>query len=592
MRMAPSPAQRSGVSRTREHPWLGPLLAVAVAGTVGAARPAGAQDSLVVGSAVCRGQAIDTVEVVSQPPALIARSSFTPLRAVLHVLFQSTTTRPDVVRPFLLVDPGDGCDPERLAEAARVLRTLPFIASATLRPLPDSGDRLRLEVETLDEVPLVIGGSWSGGVTGFKFGNENVLGQGLRVVTEWDEGQAFRDGLGVELQKYGAFGRPMVLTFDAMRLPLGHSIDATAGRPFQSNLQRFGWHLGISQHQVYMPFVRAGRPALSLESDRARWTAGAVLRVGGRSLGVFAGPVAMYDRFRPSSDAVIVTSVGLSPPDTNALSNRYRGVTTFRVGAVTGVRLLSWRTVRGIASLDGEQDVARGLQLSVVGARGLSAFGGDGATDWGLLDLYAGVGGEKWFAAVRGDVEGEHPQAGGAWRSIVAGARVATYAKMSERRTWEVSVEYSGGWRAALPLQLSLGQRGGGPRGFEGSDLPAARRLVTRFEERRAMGRIGNSAAWGLTAFVDGARAWAGGVPFGRDLDQQASVGLGVLLAIPPQSRRLIRADVAIPLTSAAADSWRVTVSARDFLRHFWREPGDVTRSRGVALPASVFGWP
>src|SRR5690606_14014504 len=136
------------------------------------------------------------------------------------------------------------------------------------------------------------------------------------------------------------------------------------------------------------------------------------------------------------------------------------------------------------------------------------------------------------------------------------------------------------------------GHRGGGPRGFASSDLPAARRLVVRLEERQIMGTLRENALWGMAFHADGARAWAGGVPFARDLSLQASVGIALLAAVPPASRRLIRIDLAVPVTSRARDSWRVQVSARDLLRVFWREPGDMARARAVALPASVFGWP
>ncbi|HEX7122642.1 MAG TPA: hypothetical protein VF178_09765 [Gemmatimonadaceae bacterium] len=554
--------------------------------------PVAAQDTVAVDMTACRGQVIAGVDVTSRPPSPIASTTFAPARAVLHVLFQSTTTRGEILRPFLLVEEGDRCDPARLEETARVLRTLPFIASASVRVVADTGERVRIAIETLDEVPLVIGGRWRGGVSGVTFGNENLAGQGLRAVAEWRDGKAFRDGYAVQLQKYSAFGWPVVLGFDGARLPLGNTVEASVTLPFLSNLQRLGWHAGVRRYELYQPFVRSGAPALSLLSERLQWTVGAVTRLGGRSYGVFGGPVMLYDRFQPAANAVLVSDSGIYQPDTNALFNRYRDVTTFRAGAVAGVRALTWSTVRGLGSLDGEQDIARGVQLALVGARGLSALGGEGETDWAAADLYAGMGGGSFFAAVRGAIEGERPQAGGAWQAIVAGGRAAAFLKPSVRRTWELSVEYAGTWRATRPVQLSLGERGGGPRGFESSDLPAGRRVVVRLEERQVMGRVGDSGLWGLAFFTDLARGWAGGAPFGRDLDLQASVGFGLLGAIPPASRRLLRLELAIPVTAAAADSWRVQISARDLLRVFWREPGDAARARAVALPGSVFGWP
>src|SRR5690606_19575715 len=68
--------------------------ALLVAGVAGRAA---AQDTVVVDSIACQGQVIGAIEVASRPPALIANSSLGAVRTVLHVLFQSTTTRADVV---------------------------------------------------------------------------------------------------------------------------------------------------------------------------------------------------------------------------------------------------------------------------------------------------------------------------------------------------------------------------------------------------------------------------------------------------------------------------------------------------------------
>jgi hypothetical protein len=289
---------------------------------------------------------------------------------------------------------------------------------------------------------------------------------------------------------------------------------------------------------------------------------------------------------------VIVSDSGLQEPDSDELQDRYDDITTFRAGAAVGLRVLSYRKVAGFDALAGEQDLARGLQLAVVGARGLEALGAKDIDDYASADAYFGLGGGRTALGVRGTIEGQRPHDGGEWSSIVASGRAAAYYKPSERRTWELSAEYSGAWRESLPMQLSLGQRGGGPRGYEGTGLPGARRVVARFEERRAMGGLGRYANWGLAGFVDAARIWAGEAPFATDINLRASVGLGLLAAVPGNSRRLLRVDVSLPVTGASRHSWRVTLSARDMTRVFWREPRDVARSRTAALPASLFGWP
>jgi hypothetical protein len=569
---------------------------VAVAALLRFASAAGAQ----VGGAAaapqdtvaCDDQRINSITINTLPPAAIARSSSAIRRVALSILFQASTTEEHVARAFLLVKAGDRCNRGRLDEAMRVLRAQPFISSASVRTLPDTGGGVRLEVETLDEIPVVIGGSLGDGLSALTLGNSNLGGYGLKAVARWRQGGFYRDAFGLELRKHALFGKPIVLSIDALRRSLGQDVSASLSTPFYSNLQRFGWYAGIRETRNYENFVRADDDPLSLEYKRLNWSVGGVARIGGRNIGIFAGPIAMFERGRPATDAVAVTDSGPELPDSDELHDRYGDVTTFRAGGALGVRLLTYTRVSGFDALLGEQDIARGLQIGVVAARGIEGLGAGDLNDYGSVDLYAGVGGGRTFAAVRGTVEGQRPRDADSWESVVAGMRAAAYYKPSERRTWELSVEYSGGWRESVPLQLSLGQKGGGPRGYEGSGLPGGRRVVARFEERRAMGAIGRYMHWGLAAFVDGARVWSGDVPFGVDLNMRGSAGISLLAAIPPQSRRLLRVDVAVPFTGDAEKDWRVTVSARDVTRIFWREPRDVTRSRVAALPASMFGWP
>jgi hypothetical protein len=544
----------------------------------------------------CVGQVISSINLSAFPPAAIHRSGSQLRRLMLRVLFQSATTEEDVARSFLFVREGQRCNARRVAEAARILRAQPFLGSASIRTFADTGSTVHLEVETLDEIPLVIGGRWRDGVAGVTFGNANVAGEGVYAVGKWGEGGVYRDALTLQLRKYGIFGQPLVATLDAEQRTLGHSLSLTLSRPYFSNIQRYGWHAGFYQNDTYHPFRVPESSTLSLEVDRLQASAGIVARIGGAGVGLLAGPVVMYERVTPANDAVVITDSGLTLPPPTALLGRYSEVSTFRAGAVLGLRLLSYARVAGFDALVGEQDIARGIQIGVVGARGLEAFGAEDLEDFGSLDVYAGVGGGRALLAVRGKVEGQRPRdAGGSmdeWSSIIAAGRAALYFKPSERRTWTLSAEYSGAWRERTPLQLSLGEKGGGPRGYEGSSLPGGRRVVARFEERRAVGAMGRYMHWGYAWFADAARVWSGSAPFGEDLNIRGSVGIAFLAAIPANSRRLLRADVSVPVTGDASKSWRVTVSAIDATRFFFREPGDVRRSRSISLPASIFGWP
>jgi hypothetical protein len=72
----------------------------------------------------------------------------------------------------------------------------------------------------------------------------------------------------------------------------------------------------------------------------------------------------------------------------------------------------------------------------------------------------------------------------------------------------------------------------------------------------------------------------------------RASVGFGLLAAVPPTSRRMLRADVAVPVTGGAPKRWVVRVFAVDATRFFWRDPSDLSPVRAGAPASPIFGWP
>jgi hypothetical protein len=163
--------------------------------------------------------------------------------------------------------------------------------------------------------------------------------------------------------------------------------------------------------------------------------------------------------------------------------------------------------------------------------------------------------------------------------------------KPSDRNTIEASVEFAGGWRERLPLQVSLGDSRSGLRGYNGAAIAGGRRAVLRLEERQAAFATG-FAQWGWALFTDIGKTWSGDVPFGQTTVARASVGAGLLAAVPPKSRRMLRADLAVPVTGGAPKNWVVRVFAVDATRFFWRDPGDLSPVRAGAPASPIFGWP
>jgi hypothetical protein len=175
---------------------------------------------------------------------------------------------------------------------------------------------------------------------------------------------------------------------------------------------------------------------------------------------------------------------------------------------------------------------------------------------------------------------------------VVLSGRAAWYTKASDRRTFEASAEFTGGWRERLPLQLSLGDTRGGIRGYQGTTLAGGRRAVLRLEQRGVIGGVGPALRWGAAFFSDIGKTWSGDVPFGETTVARASVGAGLLAAVPARSRRTIRADVAVPVTGDAPKRWLLRVAVHDATRVFWREPNDIARTRAGTPATSIFGWP
>jgi len=67
---------------------------------------------------------------------------------------------------------------------------------------------------------------------------------------------------------------------------------------------------------------------------------------------------------------------------------------------------------------------------------------------------------------------------------------------------------------------------------------------------------------------------------------------VGLLAAVPPRSRRMVRADLAVPVTGGAPKGWVLRVFATDMTRFFWRDPSDLSPVRAGAPASSIFGWP
>jgi hypothetical protein len=567
-----------------------PLLALLIA-----ARAVVAQDTTAAsgapaaaGAPRCNGEVVAVVTIRRQEPVMVERSAGWA-RPFLRFALAGVPTREAAVAPFLFVRQGQACTERLLAESERVLRAQPFLADARARVIPDGPGSVRVEFATVDDIRAVLGlGVRGRDPTRLKLGSGNVAGYGMAADAQWKQGFAFRDGWSAHFAHYHVFGRPYL--FDAVleRAPLGAIASASLSRPLYSDLQRLAWSASIGRVDRYQPFVRdEGEGTLSLDVERRSWALDAAYRLGGRPFGLFAGVQLAGDREEPAEAGVVITNAGfVADPDTS-LGDRYGATRRTRVAAMLGGRALSFFKAEGFDALEGAQDVANGVQVATVVGRRM-ATGPDG---WIFgSELYAGAGTPRSFVGLQASLETE--LAAGRWDDVVAGGRLAWYARPSRRRTRVASFEYSGAWRTTRPFQLLLGTRRAGVRGYDDSRTAGGRRAVMRFEERFIFPGLARYLGFGGAGFIDAGKMWAGDVPFGETVNPRVSAGVGLIVAVPRASRRNLRVDLATPLVSDAGSRWGVNVTVTSGRPRFWREPADLAPARTAARVPVVFGWP
>ncbi len=550
-----------------------------------------AQDPAMIISASCDGRTVHRVVINPRDPSFLSvPRGLRPLAR--GVGLHHTTSRMETIASFLLLEAGDVCTERKRAESERILRQQPFLADASVRAVAESKEGVRIEVETVDEIPTVFGIRVRGAVpSALRFGNGNVDGRGLHLAGSVERGFAYRTGVGVNATAYQLRGEPYRLSLTAERAPVESTLSVSLGVPFVTDLQRTAWHVGFSDVNRSLDFVLPEGDGLSLKVERRLWDLGGVRRLGLGRYSAFAGVLVTAESVTPARRAVIVSDSGLVADTTDGIGPPAPAYRNLRTSAVLGVRALSFMTVRGFDALTGAQDVATGVQLGTVVGRGTSRLGNHDNDVFIAADLYAGVGSAASFGALRVQGEARRDPETDRWDSLVGSGRLAWYFKPADAHLVIGSVELSGAWRPRVPFQLLLGDRQGGVRGYSASRSVGARRAVVRLEERWAIGRLTRHGSVGVAGFADAGWIRAGEAPFGADGGMKVGVGIGLLAAFPPESQRLWRIDVALPVGSDPHAGWeiRLTTTAA---RHFWTEPDDLARGRAGAAPSAIFGWP
>ncbi|MFN9203934.1 MAG: hypothetical protein ACK6DP_12840, partial [Gemmatimonas sp.] len=175
----------------------------------------------------------------------------------------------------------------------------------------------------------------------------------------------------------------------------------------------------------------------------------------------------------------------------------------------------------------------------------------------------------------------------------IGSGRAAWYFRPAVRQTTVLQAEWATGRRMRVPFQLTMADREGGLIGHRNSTVPGARRAVVRAEQRLVVPTRLNLADVGVAGFAEAGRLWAErSVPYSVDTPWRGAVGVSLLAAVPPRSRRLWRIDVAVPVGNDPNRKFEVRISGLDRSRLFWRDPNDVGVSRERTAPTSLFTWP
>lgn len=556
-----------------------------------AAHPGAATAQRAVPDTVCAGRMVSRVDIQPSPPpfAGMAKKWQAAARAVgLH----HATTDASVVSAFLSLRVGVPCTEFRRAESERVLRAQPFLADATVRLVPDTGSTVAVLVATMDEVPVLATVRFRGlAPESFSVGNENVGGRALRVEARVERGRAYRTAIGARVEQDVLFGHPFRLVLEADRYQRGRRIGTELEHPFFTDLQRSSWHVGYENSDEYFNVERPSREPLALGMTNRSWDASALLRTfGTHTVGLLGGAITGR-RFDPASAGIVVDDTGFRADTGVTLRGRYTPFRVARIGALGGVRRVSFQPVNGFDALVGSQDVMRGVAAGLFAGGGVSQFG---ERDIFLSSaLYAGAATRNALLAMLAALEGRRDPSGGEWNSVIGSARTAFYWGSAPGAVLVVSDALSGGVRSRLPLQVSFADRDGGLMAYRRSGLAGARRNIAHAELRLSGESMMRRADVGFAAFTEVGTLWAGDAPYGVNATR-ATVGISLLAAYPTRSKRLYRADIGIPLTRSGEGMGRIEVrfSSADRTQGFWVEPEDIARARTGTEPSRLFEWP
>lgn len=543
----------------------------------------------------CGDQVIERIEIDADFPIVAEDMARVPRLAALQRRFH-TLTRREVVRAFLLLAEGEPCDEARRAESERLLRAQGFIAQARIRTY-DSGDRqVVLVVSVVDEfspqLDLAVATS-SPYVRRFAAGSSNVDGRGITLNGQWRTGLAYRDEAYGRFESYTFEGKPLQVTLAGAMRTLGGDWSLDVGRGFLTDYQRIAWRVGLGQSDGYVPFARRDTEPSWVGFRRVFAEVGGMMRLGRPGNLWSFGASLSREATEVSSAPILLRSTGPLPDTTSVLVGQFQRRDARRLNLLIGLRRVRFFNVSGFDVVEGTQDLRTGAQIGLLIGRGLRELGADDRDVLLTSELFIGQGGQNRYLVVNAKWQARYRDVRSGWDAVMWDASAALYWRLRENRTLIATTTWAGGYRSATPFQLTLGEPTGGLRGFADSRQAGGERVVVNLEDRWYVGRISSLAAVGIAPFIGVGIMGARDAPFGATSPPAVSIGLSLLAAVPPRSRRLFRADASLRLTpDGALPVFTFGLSSRDDSRAGFREPTDVVRSRARASTPSAYTWP
>lgn len=528
------------------------------------------------------------------PPSyggLFARSpSLGRLATAVHA-----TTQPRVVENLVMLQVGERCSILLRRETERRLRAQPFLSEASVAAFDDGAGGVRVEVVTVDE-PSMQGfmgvSSRAPVLRALGAGSSNLRGRAVSMLAGWRDAGPYRDLKQARYSNWQLFAAPVQMHLEAVQRPHGYDASGQVVYPFFTDVQRAAWRVAGGAGETPVTFRSPDRARTSLGFRHQFVDAGAVARVGAPGLLAIVGGALSVERAAAADRPFFLTDTGRVADTAGVLPGRYPDFRSARVNLLLGYRQVNFLRVTGFDALAGAQDVRRGVQLGFAIGRGLPVEGALPGELFVAGNVYGGVGSPTSFAGLEILAEGRRVSSSPDWENLLVSGRFGFYLRPHPRHTVAGSLEYGAGRRQWTPFQLALGDARGGVRGYEDAELGGGARLVARLEERWRVGNVRGTGDLGLALFAETGRLWAGDVPYGVTTGYLPSVGLAVLAAVPPRSRRIWRLDIAFPLERTAGARWGMRITNEDRTRAFWTEPRDLRRNRERSGLVTAFEVP